>query len=371
MSNTSTLFTFLKEHRQNKVNGDNATHVAMAGTHSGSYNIPVEKLAEFYKLYREAKKTCHIINLIEKHDELCPVIIDFDFKFTDEYNYRLYTMEMVKNVVNAYITEIKTIWNVSDSDLNAYVFARDTPYFTKHKDTTILKDGFHIMFPHIVSKPDAQLYLRTKILLKMPEILQSLPLINTIDDVVDKSVIKSNGWFLYGSCKPLLPEYKLTDIYNHLLENIEKPTDESNLTEFLSIRGKTTATPLFKDVEDDLLYEQSQLNKDKTKTYKQIDNIESDDYKNNLLYLLSNLNDKCYDDFETWRNIMWFMYKNGLDAAYMHEYSSRSNKYGDGECVNKLINSYDANKCNVNIGTMFYYMKTHGCDINIYNKFKS
>lgn len=368
MSNSSNLFTFLKEHRLNKVNGDNATHVAMAGTHTGTYNIPVEKLAEFYKLYREAKKTCHIINLIEKHDELCPVIIDFDFKFTDEYNYRLYTVEMVKNVVNAYIAEIKTIWNVSDEELNAYVFARDDPYFTKHKDTTILKDGFHIMFPHIVSKPDAQLYLRTKILLKMPEILQSLPLINTIDDVVDKSVIKSNGWFLYGSCKPLLPEYKLTDIYNHLLENVEKPTDESHLTEFLSIRGKTTATPLFKDVEDDLLYEQSQLNKDKTKTYKQIENIESDDYKNNILYLLSNLNDACYDDFETWRNIMWFMHKNGLDAAYMHEYSSRSNKYGNGECVNKLINSYDSNKCNVNIGTMFYYMKTHGCDINIYNK---
>ena len=50
-------------------------------------------------------------------------MIDFDFKFTDAYDIRLLTSEIIKDIVNAYITEIKTIWDVKgDTDLNAYVF---------------------------------------------------------------------------------------------------------------------------------------------------------------------------------------------------------------------------------------------------------
>ena len=67
--------------------------------------------------------------MIERHTEYGPIVIDFDFKFTDAYDIRLFTSEIVKY---AYITEIKTIWDVKDdTDFNAYVFTRPAPYLLK------------------------------------------------------------------------------------------------------------------------------------------------------------------------------------------------------------------------------------------------
>ena len=76
--------------------------------------------------------------MIERHTEYGPIVIDFDFKFTDANDTRLFTSEIVKDIVNAYITEIKTIWEINDdTDLNAYVFTRPAPYFAKSGEKTI------------------------------------------------------------------------------------------------------------------------------------------------------------------------------------------------------------------------------------------
>jgi len=44
--------------------------------------------------------------------------------------------------------------------------------------------------------------------------------IENVDKIIDKAVVSSNGWFLYGSKKPNGELYKLTKIYNWDLENI-------------------------------------------------------------------------------------------------------------------------------------------------------
>ena len=206
------VFEFLGQNRIYKTDAEykeKTTHTSF-GKVNGSYHIPPEKLDEFYKLYDAEFRRGGELNMIERHTEYGPIVIDFDFKFTDAYDARLFTSEIVKDIVNAYITEIKTIWDVKDdTDLNAYVFTRPAPYFAKSGDKTILKDGLHIMFPHIVSKPDAQFYLREKVLCWMEDILKTLPLTNSIDDVVDKVVIEKNGWYMYGSSKPNMMAYDL------------------------------------------------------------------------------------------------------------------------------------------------------------------
>ena len=47
----------------------------------------------------------------------------------------------------------------------------------------------------------------------MEDILKTLPLTNSIDDVVDKVVIEKNGWYMYGSSKPNMMAYDLVNIY--------------------------------------------------------------------------------------------------------------------------------------------------------------
>ena len=89
--------------------------------------------------------------MIERHTEYGPIVIDFDFEFTDAYDARLFMSEIVKDIVNAYITEIKTIWDVKDdTDLNAYVLTRPDPYFAKSGDKHYEKmdyiSCFHILY---------------------------------------------------------------------------------------------------------------------------------------------------------------------------------------------------------------------------------
>ena len=138
------VFEFLGQNRIYKTDAEykeKTTHTSF-GKVNGSYHIPPEKLDEFYKLYDAEFRRGGELNMIERHTEYGPIVIDFDFKFTDAYDTRLFTSEIVKDIVNAYITEIKTSWEISDStDLNAYVFTRPAPYFSKSGEKTILKDG--------------------------------------------------------------------------------------------------------------------------------------------------------------------------------------------------------------------------------------
>ena len=67
------------------------------------------------------------------------------FTSTELVNAHIAQATKCKNL-NAYITEIKTIWEIKDdTDLNAYVFTRPAPYYARSGEKTILKDGLHII----------------------------------------------------------------------------------------------------------------------------------------------------------------------------------------------------------------------------------
>jgi len=253
------LAIFLKEYRliknENKQYSLPVTHTSYGGMGSGSYHIPMDKINMFYELYNIELRKGSIINLIERHDEVSPIVIDLDFKFSDEHSSRQFSDQIVKNIVSVYIDAIKEIWTLEDSKLNAFVFTRDEPYFANSGDKTILKDGLHIMFPEIVSKPDVQYYLREKVLLKMPTILKDLPLTNNIDDIVDIAVIEKNGWFMYGSSKPDMLPYKLVNIYDESLNIIKNDFDIDDMAKMLSIRNKTNISAVKHEIASDLLYE--------------------------------------------------------------------------------------------------------------------
>jgi len=382
---------FLNKHRLKKIDGKYdkvITHTTYGTGFNSSYHIPLEHLDEFYQLYKVAFKGNKPLNIIERHSEYSPIIIDFDFKFTDEYDSRLYNDNIIKDIVNAYMTEIKTIWKIEDeSDLNAYIFKRDNAYFSKETEDgiekIILKDGVHIMFPHIVSKPDAQHLLRKRVIPWMQDILKSLPYTNSIDNVVDKSIIESNGWYMYGSAKPNLQAYTLTDIYDTNLENIPLSIiDTYDLPKFLSILGKNeeNATPIFKNVFEDLKEFQKEFQKKLkkikvTKNNKKYNNVNIDStdetYKNNVIQLLNVLDLKRYHDYDTWINIMWFMCKCGFSEDIIHSISKLGDNYSE-DGTNDIINKYNNDKCDISVGTIFHYLKedvkNQKVDISIYNK---
>ena len=232
------IFNFLQE--MNVEKGKLYTHTSM-GKPLGSYYIQNENLSTFYELYQKAIMDGQSLHITEKHEDIGPVIIDLDFKYDIEVSTRQHTTEHIQKIVSLYNEIIVDLLEIEATDerLTSFVFERNDVYQTKG----ITKDGIHILYPKIVSIPEVQYTIREILLKKISPILEKLPLTNKPHDVVDKSVISTTNWLLYGSSKPNIDPYILKYIYNHdgTLLNMEDYTfDGMNIAHFFlsEIRNK-------------------------------------------------------------------------------------------------------------------------------------
>ena len=106
-----------------------------------------------------------------------------------------------------------------------------------------MKDGIHIMLPFIVAKYDV-LHLVREEIIKDQEVVdyfKNLGFTNPLDDIIDKSVIQRNNWFMYGSSKPGKEAYQLTKIFNMKTEEDvlpQKNYKDIELVKLLSINRK-------------------------------------------------------------------------------------------------------------------------------------
>lgn len=176
-----------------------------------SFNIPYEKKEELFEILNNhifvEKLPAH---LIESRNEISNIKIDLDFKFNVDDNKRKYTIDTIKDIVEIYHTTIKKYIDIDESKINAYVFERSSPYISRGN----CKDGIHIIYPDIITTPEVQLLIRDDVIKKAENILTSLKCKNVINDIIDKSIITTNGWLLYGCSKPSAKPYLLTHIFD-------------------------------------------------------------------------------------------------------------------------------------------------------------
>lgn len=300
-----------------------------------SYYIPNELSDTFFDNYEKDIEKGSKLSLIERHTEFGPMVIDIDLKFDSTNINRLYTDEHVECIISAYLSEIEEAFNVDESyKYNAFVFERNHPYQEKKKDKTIVKDGIHIMFPYIVSKPNIQLYIRDNILKKCSELFSDINVINSTADIFDRSVISSNGWFLYKSIKPNKDPYLLKSIYNSKIEKVsidDYDYEGKSIYKFLSIRrtDPNDKTPIKPEIEIKL----SNTKKYKKKTKKYPKNIYKLDEVQKLVDILS---PSRADDYSQWLEIglcLHFIDKNNNELLNSWiKFSKQSTKYENGCC---------------------------------------
>jgi hypothetical protein len=97
---------------------------------------------------------------------------------------------------------------------------------------TITKDGIHIIIG-IQCDHNAQQVLRKKMVEKVEEMWQDLPIVNTWSDVFDEGIsVGYTNWQLYGSRKPSHEAYQLTSVYSISLD----PTDEEWQIENIKVK---------------------------------------------------------------------------------------------------------------------------------------
>lgn len=253
------LESFINQYRINK--NDKTTKYTHTGISypRGSFHIPDDKFLEFMDIYHDSvfvqNKKC---GLIEQHihdRKYTPIRIDLDFKHVleDDASFdpdnlpRLYTSDEIKKICEIYINCIKHYYkNLNQDESLCFIMEKEKSTHLMSNDQVKIKDGVHIMFPYICVPKYIQIEFRN-MLYKLAESksIFSVKMENTYSDIFDLSIIKSNGWLMYGSQKEGKSEltYKVTRILSFMNEQVKdislKKYTSSQLVNLLSIRNKT------------------------------------------------------------------------------------------------------------------------------------
>jgi P4 family phage/plasmid primase-like protien len=358
------------------------------GFPKGVYQIGNQTLPQFWNMYSSVYRT-HRQYIAEKPGEETPILVDVDLKIklNDSKDFDesiLYSEEQVRAVVMAYqqsITEHVNFEGCSDEkQTSAYtcVLLEKNPYMVEMGGVYYKKSGFHLHFPKIfLTKREHANYIIPKAKLLTKDLFSNLG----VEDFIDTSILNVN-WLLYGSSKMSSEPYVATKCF---LKDGKITTLEKGLSDYkVAVFPKEDADVLLCDknnVESMLprilsvfLYNRFDDYYFNIKTYvpspllsdiklfcKQIKKFNEKSVEEKLHeadLLLDMIHESRAENWDTWMKIGWCLHSisEGSIQGFVSwcNFSSRSNKYNESECISAWRNMRDNS---FSIGTLKYFAK--------------
>lgn len=215
-----TFYSFLNAHMVTKTDTSEVTNTRI--NPGGKFHInDNEYFSKFLPLYyRDVVSKNRDESLTEKQRVTDgPIAVDFDFRYTLETTSKQYSEKDVKTMIMEYLQELKNIFQFTDTPFPIYIFEK--PHVNRLEEKNVTKDGIHMIIG-IQSDRETQMLLREAMMERLKKIWGHLPLLNTLEDVLDKGISQgTTNWQLYGSKKPNHDTYRLTHVF-------EFEFDESN-----------------------------------------------------------------------------------------------------------------------------------------------
>jgi len=205
---------FLASHYSEK--GQEHTHTRIGDSSlsisGGVYTIEGNDLKKFHALYHDfVFKQGRMEFLTEKQNiESGPIAVDFDFRYDINVREKQHDITHINDMVGMYMDEIAKLVDIpADTSVEVYVFEKENVNMLEH----VTKDGIHMIIGINMDRA-LQVILRDKMLHKLNDIWNDLPLTNSWDEVIDEGIVKANtNWQLYGSRKPGCESYLLRQHY--------------------------------------------------------------------------------------------------------------------------------------------------------------
>lgn len=349
------VWDFLDKNRHSEENKEGPTHLSY-GLFNGKFFLDEMKHKEFMTLYTKAVTAgVEDLSILERPKENAPLIIDIDLEIPIE-NYeegtRLYSNKLILNIIQKYIDSINKYLNVPEDKFRICLFEKQRP---QEKDTTY-KDGFHLMFPEVSVMTKMRHLLRYYVVRMCEEEGLFEDYLHGADKIIDKSVVSTNGWFLYGSKKPNGQMYTLSCIYDKKLSKIYNPSylfDIDNnpvdplgmetLVDYLSLQTKKYSKKKYltkirdEYVDSDIDAECEKLGIISTMKAEQpkydIPAFKEDDIRRATKYTCM-LNEKRSNDYHDWLRVGLALHN--IDHSLLPtwiEFSKKAGpKFKDGEC---------------------------------------
>lgn len=361
---------FLQKYQCKK--GQNYTHTSI-GNPKISLHVKDEDYGDFIEKYKTFKIRGVKMHLTEKPKDPSCFRIDLDFRFaiggTDTL-LRMYSKDHVKRIVREYFKILTSYLDIGEKhSLIVYIHEKPTPVECKGK----MKDGIHIIFPHIIVPNVFQHYVRRKILDNAPYIFEGIPHTNTFENIVDEAIIDKNNWQMYGSSKPDCSTYQITQIYllvNDELVEMPLPTASEELDKISEQSMRKIAEPIqyipekIEEIDEYVrVILPMTLNRRKDKLHSQIfgNTINlartsvSDEEFDMVKKLVKCLNKTRAENYEDWIKVGWTL--RNIDNRLLESwigFSQVSSKYISGECE-KL---WDKMKLDtLGVGSLHYWAK--------------
>ena len=184
---------FLEKWRYNDTSKEKHTHLAYGGSFQGRFVLDKENYKKFMELYIDAiNKGVDDFSILEVQKEYAPIIIDIDLELPNE-NYngnRLYTNEMILNVINKFLDAINIYISLDTHEYNICVFEKEKPTAKEG----VYKDGFHIIFPDLCIEAKIRHLIRNTVVQMCNDNIFD-GFLNGPDKIIDKAVVSTNGWF--------------------------------------------------------------------------------------------------------------------------------------------------------------------------------
>ncbi len=201
------------------------THTIFA-TPGGKFNIQDENLNKFIELYSDCLGSSELY-FVERPKPVGPFLLDIDFNTTIDK--REYTDNHIENIIKITNKVISELYETDENMLRSFVMEKSLP--TDKLNGNEYKDGFHILYPFVAASENMRYLITHEIKTKCikQKVLYGINYTNSIDKIFDMSVIKSNGWMMYGSRKFDSQIYKLTKIYNMNCDKIYTIGDKKQL----------------------------------------------------------------------------------------------------------------------------------------------
>ena len=226
--------------------------------HGGKFNINTKQETDaFYRLYLkemfvDPKGTnepvlrhpvpSYSAHMTEKQlDQGAPIMIDMDIKYdAHEVHGRKHSEQFCLDVIHVCVCTLFGEMADLDQLRSAHGGDGERPLtffvFVTQKDDSVLdpknpqtrKDGIHIKVGLALDRHH-HIRLRELMLPHLSKLVEKhkLPIINSVDDVLDASVAKANApWQLYGSSKPQCEPYKLSYQYKCTVR-LDRQRDDS------------------------------------------------------------------------------------------------------------------------------------------------